>query len=227
MSSPNPKGGRKNIPWDQAPLGKMTDKMVAAIYNCSHQSVGAARKRRGIPAFVPNNGKGTGVTDEYKDLLGKLPDGQIAEILGLSRSAVNQARRKFGIPRYQSTWAIHTRRPAGICAHIDWDNQPLGKVNDAELAKKLGVHISSVLSARVTRSIPVYGKGEYIWGWDKVPRSSWGPEGHVSRKGQKVYLLAVCRNTVLVEFEDGLKVVSGKGGLKKRLRGKRNEKKNR
>lgn len=52
---------------------------------------------------------------------------------------------------------------------------------------------------------------DYIWFWSKYPLSTWDSEG-AERKGQRCRVLArakghVMRN-ILVEFEDGTKVIT-------------------
>lgn len=42
---------------------------------------------------------------------------------------------------------------------IDWGAQPLGRVPDSEIARRLGVNVGSVLQARRTRGIAAYAKG--------------------------------------------------------------------
>jgi len=87
--------------------------------------------------------------------LGEVPDTELAKRLGVSNVAVGRARRRRGIPSF-STSAFNEagadRRGGRV--GIDWDAQPLGEMKDAELARRLGVHRSSVNSARRARGIP-------------------------------------------------------------------------
>lgn len=55
----------------------------------------------------------------------------------------------------------------------------------------------------------------HVWGWNKWPAAAdaWVPG---NRAGQRVRLLvAGRRNSVLVEFEDGTKVVTSRRGLRR------------
>jgi len=54
---------------------------------------------------------------------------------------------------------------------INWDEQPLGNVNDSELARQLGVTPGSVRQARIRRGIPratAPGRASAV-DWDAVP----------------------------------------------------------
>jgi Mn-dependent DtxR family transcriptional regulator len=61
------------------------------------------------------------------------------------------------------------RRDRGITSiYVDWDNQPLGDVTDAEIARRLGVDPSTVGKARRSRGIKAkrpYRKTD----WNKEP----------------------------------------------------------
>jgi len=204
------------IDWDRAPLGKLSDAHIASLYGCSTANVFRARKRRGIPAFK-NPLKNQGTTDHNKHLLGKFSDSAVADLIGVCRAAVTNARKKYGVPRWKPPWRTEGRLP-GEHTSIDWDLQPLGKVPDRVLAESLGVGETAVFSARQIRGIAAHmGVGNwYTWVWDKWPRDTWEVPNNISRKGQRCKLLAVGRKgSVLVEFEDGYRVVTLRRGLRK------------
>lgn len=59
----------------------------------------------------------------------------------------------------------------------------------------------------------------YTWAWAKWPRSTWSEAG--IRKGQPCRVLArsTRMNSVLVEFEDGERVITSANGLRKAPQG--------
>lgn len=96
--------------------------------------------------------------------LGQFNDRAIAKWLGVGLHAVFYQRRIRNIPACRKHGDAHVSqsskayRRAGTCPqrrpkNIDWDAQPLGKIPDVELAKRLGVSLASVWSARKKRGI--------------------------------------------------------------------------
>lgn len=83
--------------------------------------------------------------------LGQIKDTHLAKRLGVSDVAVGKQRRKRGILVCGSSRMLGNCRVQGQHAGINWDEQPLGKVSDKALARKLGVDPSSVRSARSVR----------------------------------------------------------------------------
>jgi len=56
---------------------------------------------------------------------------------------------------------------------------------------------------------------KYRWAWGKWPRDTWEEPNGVSRKGQVCTLLVVGSKNVLVEFDDGYRIVTSRRGLRK------------
>ncbi len=81
----------------------------------------------------------------------------IAYSLGVSAGTVVSALKAAGIKT----------RPRS--AHINWDRQPLGRMIDKELGRKLGVSGETVRLQRVARGIEAYKPKEPILNWDKQP----------------------------------------------------------
>lgn len=61
---------------------------------------------------------------------------------------------------------------------IDWDNQPIGEVTDAELARRLGVTREAVYDARTRRAISAVPRSSVDW--DQV-RFGEEPDGRLAR----------------------------------------------
>lgn len=76
-------------------------------------------------------------------------DGEIAQMTGVPQEVVGRRRRKAGIPAQRKAEPGKDLRKG-----IDWDAQPLGKISDAELSKKLGVSRHTVYQSRKGRGIP-------------------------------------------------------------------------
>jgi transposase-like protein len=76
----------------------------------------------------------------------------IARELGCTPNTVSYRRRKLGIP-YPDGRNFDNRAARGI----DWDEQPLGKIPDVQLARSLGVHPTTVQNARKRRGLKPSG----------------------------------------------------------------------
>ena len=87
------------IDWDAQPLGKETDRAIAARVGVTYQAVSLQRKKRGIPAYGLN-----GINWDEQPL-GEMYDRDLAEILGVSTTSVCSQRNQRGIPvmRYPKT----------------------------------------------------------------------------------------------------------------------------
>ena len=77
---------------------------------------------------------------------------ELAREIGCAPNTVAYRRKKLGIP-YPDGGRFDNRAQKGI----DWDQHPLGKIPDTQLAKILGVHPTSVQLARKRRGIPASG----------------------------------------------------------------------
>jgi hypothetical protein len=121
----------------------------------SASAVGHARRKRGISAanesFTP--------PIPWNELpLGQKPDAEIAREIGCSGPTVSKARKRLGIPAF----GVAATRKTGKKG-TDWDEQPLGQMPDAELARRLGVDHTTVTGARRRRGIKAY----------KMPKQTW------------------------------------------------------
>lgn len=134
--------GRREIDWDEQPLGKMSDGKIASLLGVTPQAVRYARKRRGIPPAKPQRGRCDPAS--FVDQLGKKSDREVAERFGLTVGQVSHARRRLGI------------RPR----RIDWNEVPeLGTVPDIVVARKYGVDNKVVAKARWMRAISKWQEG--------------------------------------------------------------------
>lgn len=91
--------------------------------------------------------------------LGKTTDAALAATLGVTTARVTHARRRLGIPGLRVV--RDAERLAGPSSgpgkrEINWDEQPLGKMSDLDIAKALGTHRARVRWARVYRGIPLF-----------------------------------------------------------------------
>lgn len=137
------------VPWDDLPLGKVPDVVIAEHLRVSRRKVFEVRRDKGIPrcrrrrSFVPT------VEFQTDQVSITTPRPKTAEILPLPKPVTP-------LPR--------SRAQKGI----DWDSVPLGQVNDYELARRLGVSHVTVCQMRNRRGIPPYKKPP-AFDWDKVP----------------------------------------------------------
>ena len=138
------------IDWDNVPeIGKMVDAEVGKIYGVSVASVTSARKRRGIPSFLPRR-----VGDKTRDAmgvceLGKRPDYEVAKMYGMSTSTIRTARVKKGIPPYDCL---------SVKKGLVYDNDELGGSPDAEIARNKKVSASTIRGMRCRRGIAAFDK---------------------------------------------------------------------
>lgn len=137
---------RKGIDWNsESRLGVMNDTELALELGVTRQSVGCARRHRGIPPAPPL----VPAIDWSTQPLGKVSDRALAKTLGLGQLVVRRARRKLGIAA-----CLGSTSRKGIL----WDEQPLGRVRDVVLARELGVTPSTVTAARNRRGIPPFSR---------------------------------------------------------------------
>ena len=160
-------GQHKGIDWKSQPLGQVADGELARKLGVSSSAVSHARRRRGIPGYV----QASRINWDAQPL-GQVSDKALAERLGQRVHTVAHARFVRGIPRC-TRGGIHntgTPQPHGclMTTGIVWDAQPLGRVSDKELAKRLGVSANAVCGARQRRGIPGKGRQNAI-DWTKQP----------------------------------------------------------
>jgi hypothetical protein len=93
--------GRKKIDmgWDEQPLGRVSDRVLARELGVSQATVRARRTERGIGPACDRPRK-TGI-DWDSVALGRFPDRVIARKLGCGKNAVAYQRRKRGIPTFR------------------------------------------------------------------------------------------------------------------------------
>jgi transposase-like protein len=83
---------------------------------------------------------------------GNKTNAELARELGCTANTVAYRRKKLNIP-YPDGKNFDDRAAKGI----DWDAQPLGKMSDAQIARDLGVHHTTVQLARKRRGIAPSG----------------------------------------------------------------------
>lgn len=97
------------------------------------------------------------ILDTLRDRLGKVPDRQIAELAGVSRTLVVNYRKRLGIAPYQGHKPVAgsdvPRTFRGRPSALDPFTDLLGKVPDAEVARRAGVTAENVRTYRQRRSI--------------------------------------------------------------------------
>ena len=172
----------KKIDWNQQPLGQTSDNDLAKRLGVRATRVGAARRRRKIPAH-----KTLRAPLDASHGLGFLPDTEIARRTGQTPFLVRQARLRLGIPapKQHIDWSevefdgfsntelaerwgvtqstiIRMRKRFGTATPAtgpDWDYvDKLGKVSDRQLAQAHGVSASTVKRARERRGIAPMGR---------------------------------------------------------------------
>lgn len=139
--------------WDNIPLGQKSDGAIAKEMGIPRPSVRAARLRAGLPPFErPEHDSERFDWDSLP--LGEKSDADIAREYGIKAGSVGGARRRRGIPSFVEEGQD---RPARATKRVDWDVQPLGKMPDRLLQRRLGLKsVSSVIRARKYRGIPKY-----------------------------------------------------------------------
>lgn len=141
---------KKVFDWDNIPLGKEPDQVIAKRLGCSAKFVCTQRRKRGITRWRPVP------VDVTKLPLGKKTDKAIAKSIGVHPTYITKARAKLGIKAF--------KRPK-----LGWaDKAPLGQLPDRVIAKKFSVSVESVRRARKERGIPPIKRGNDI-DWDKQP----------------------------------------------------------
>jgi hypothetical protein len=94
-----------SVSWDEQPLGRKPDHVLALDLGVSQGTVTNERRARGIPCFDPRHrgGKSHAPRGIKWDTvgLGTEPDARIAARLGVDHSAVRRQRVRRGIPRFE------------------------------------------------------------------------------------------------------------------------------
>lgn len=89
---------------------------------------------------------------------GHVSDAELARRLKIDdKSLIRYRRNKRGIAP-QTEHAQACIKGMVLCASIDWDSQPLGRVSDGELAKTLGCQRATVMRHREKRGIEPFDR---------------------------------------------------------------------
>lgn len=103
------------------------------------------------------------VLEAFRDRLGRVPDREIAEQARVSRTLVVNYRKKLGIAPYQghrpSAPGAETRTFRGRPSALDPYATLLGKLPDAEIARRAGVTAENVRTYRRRRGISATWQG--------------------------------------------------------------------
>lgn len=127
---------------DLAGLGEEPDKVIAARNGVSIGTIFQIRKRKKIPsAREKSRAAAKARVEALAHRYGADTDEAIAKAAGVTEAFVSAMRRAAGV--------LLPTSPSGI----DWDEQPLGKVPDGELAAKLGVSKQRIHQVRKARGI--------------------------------------------------------------------------
>jgi hypothetical protein len=148
---------RLNIDWNAQPLGQLFDSDLARTLGVCTATVARERNQRSIPPWV----KTRAVMFWDAQPLGKIADTVLARKLGMATSTVQRQRDQRGIPPLFpiAARAFHSH---GKSAQVDWDSQPLGKVSDGVIARRLGVAATSVWRARQRRNIAAWNDAKSV-----------------------------------------------------------------
>jgi hypothetical protein len=131
--------------WEDAFLGKMTDREAARKTGRSINSIRVRRVRLGIPIMYAHPAIRPWMAKEIK-LLGTMTDLKLARQLGRRKHQVLAKRLSLKIPSFQH------RRPAR-----SWkasEIKLLGRFTDAEVARKIGCTQYTVYKKRIKLGIP-------------------------------------------------------------------------
>jgi len=143
-------------------LGEVADQQLAQGAGIHPQTVTNERQRRGIAAYAPRRGPIVW-TPAMIGLLGTAPDRTVATILGVNHGSVYRKRKLLNIAPFQA--------PSHESAGYAWSLRALrllGKMSDRDLAKRLGIPVTTVQFKRSMLDIPPFK--------DPVPAIQWTPE---------------------------------------------------
>lgn len=131
-------------------LGTKSDRELARHFGVSPYFLKRARISRGIEAYSA----APALPAELVSQLGKVKDTVLAEQFGVSTARIFRQREALDIPRYRNAQA--PKRPP--CPRRDplISTTDLGKMSDADTARKLGVSVWRVKTARKAAKIPPY-----------------------------------------------------------------------
>lgn len=143
---------KSKINWDEQPLGEDPDIVLAQKLGVNRGLVCAARLDRGIPH------SGAVTRESYENAkIGLVPDWQVAARLSIEECQVKHYRTRHNIPSVRA-------KTKEVKKTINWDEQPLGKISDESLGKRLGVCAHYVSEARRIRGITSSRRHD----WDSV-----------------------------------------------------------
>lgn len=123
--------------------GKAHDSYVANLTGISLRTIKTYRKKNNIQAYKYEN--------ELENIdWANMTNGQVAAATGAAPGAIANIRRRLKKP------VCYAKN--GVASNVDWDNEPLGKMTDQEIARKHGVSSVTVCKQRQRRNIPAYKK---------------------------------------------------------------------
>jgi len=123
----------KKYPGLPEQVGTVPDKYVAEQHGLSKERIRQIRTRLGTKSF-----RSVRLSDDRVLLLGTETDAYLAEKWGVSSTCVRKWRKDRGIPSLGDSYRQKRDDLIGSVQHL------LGKVNDPEIAKRLGHGITSV-----------------------------------------------------------------------------------
>jgi len=166
-----------NVNWDEIPLGLISDSDIARDYNLNKATVYNQRKKRNIQKYsnkpeidwekyrtltdvkiaeiykckfhhVAKSRKEHNILDcrseRLRDIDWSKPTKELKIELEMSKNMINEYKRKYGYGKFD------------YVNSINWSKQPLGKVSDGTIEKKLKVSIKTVATRRRKMKIEPY-----------------------------------------------------------------------
>jgi len=155
---------RKEINWDEVPLGKMSDGDLARELKTDLRNVFQERKQRNIPAFRgpkrPPKQTCSYTAKQLQEALGDAPlvEGRVDWTkvpLGCTRDA--EVAQWLRVSAQTVKFARHRRKIANW-SPVCWDKAPFGKVPDKVIAEWVGVSTAAVAIQRRKANIPAAPK---------------------------------------------------------------------
>lgn len=143
-------------------LGKMSDARLARLAGIGEEAVARARARRGIAPWQRRSGF---VWQAHAvALLGTASDGDVAAALAIPRWQVKNKRHQLGIPPFVPPphAAVNRRKWTPAAAAL------LGTMPDGQLARRLGLSVSTVATERRRRGVAPFTP--------RHPGYEWTPE---------------------------------------------------
>jgi len=117
---------------------------IARDLGAAPRSVWSARERLGIKQVIKRKRSGS---DWNRAIDNSKSNNELAYEYNVNETVVRQARKIRG---------LKSDNPSPKIVGIDWDNQPLGQISDAEISRKLDVGKTGVRLQRIKRNIAPY-----------------------------------------------------------------------